>query len=134
LRIYVTYCSAKKDDSLRGTQRKVTPDRLYKSLRIQRFMKACREKKVNWAIFSDLHGIWFPNVRHGWYEKNPSMVTEEKFRKLTHDFDEKLGKYDEIWFYYNPTRFHSIYRRLLEESRLTRKIRRFTHIADIAKA
>jgi hypothetical protein len=131
LRIYVTYCSTKKDDSLRGTQRRVTPDRLYKSLRIQRFMKTCGEKKVNWAIFSDLYGIWFPDVRHEWYEKNPSRVTEGEFRKLAHDFDEELEKYDEIWFYYSPNRFHSLYRRLIDESKLADRVTRFTHVSEI---
>jgi hypothetical protein len=129
LRIYVTYCSTKKDDSLRGTQRRVTPDRLYKSLRIQRFMKTCGEKKVNWAIFSDLYGIWFPDVRHEWYEKDPSRVTEEEFKELVMDFDQKLEKYEEIWFYYSPTWFHSLYRRLLDESKLAGRVTRFSHLS-----
>ncbi len=29
MRIYITHCGAKKDDSLKGTGRRVTPDLLY---------------------------------------------------------------------------------------------------------
>jgi hypothetical protein len=78
-------------------------------------MTACKEKEVAWAIFSDLYGIWYPSVRHEWYEKDHDNVTEEEFQKLVSDFDKKLGGYEEIWFYYNPGRFHSLYQRLLAE-------------------
>ena len=45
-------------------------------------MNKCKEKKVEWAIFSDLYGIWFPSIKHEWYEKPPNTVTEEEFKKL----------------------------------------------------
>ncbi|GBC68340.1 hypothetical protein HRbin01_00019 [archaeon HR01] len=95
-RIYITHCSAKKDDSLKNTGKNVTPDKLYTATSTQRFMKKCKEKHVEWAIFSDLYGVWFPNVENEWYEKDPNTVTEEEFRKLLKDFDEKLAAYDEI--------------------------------------
>jgi len=130
-RIYMTHCCAKKDDSLRYTGRRVTPDRLYMATPTQRFMDRCKEKQVNWAIFSDLYAVWFPDVEHEWYEKDPDTVTEEEFENLLDDFDDKLQKYDEIWFYYNPGRFHSLYERLLQETRLRDRVTRFTHIKEI---
>jgi hypothetical protein len=132
LRIYITYCSAKKNDSLRGTCKKVTPDILYVSPRIQRFMKVCKERKVKWAILSDLYGVWFPEVEHEWYEKGPDAVTEEEFTELVADFDKTLDRFGEIWFYYNPSRFHRLYRRLLDRTSLKEKVRRFTHYSEIA--
>jgi hypothetical protein len=27
-------------------------------------------------------GIWFPDVKYGWYEKDPDKVTNEEFDKL----------------------------------------------------
>lgn len=54
------------------------------------------------------------------------MVTEEEFRRLLEDFDEKLVGYDEIWFYHNHSRFHKLYKRLLQETKS--KIKIFTHI------
>jgi len=130
-RIYMTHCCAKKDDSLRYTGRRVPPDRLYMATPTQRFMDRCKEKQVNWAIFSDLYGVWFPDVEHEWYEKDPDTVTEEEFENLLDDFDDKLQKYDEIWFYYNPGRFHSLYERLLQETGLRDRVTRFTHIREI---
>ncbi len=130
-KIYLTHCSAKKDGSLRGTGRKVTPDKLYTARPIQRFIKRCREKGVEWAIFSDLYGVWFPDVEHELYDKHPNKVTEEEYRNLLKDFDRKLEAYDEIWFYYNPGRFHPLYKRLLEETKLRDRIKLFTHIKEI---
>jgi hypothetical protein len=50
LRIYVTHCSAKKDNSLKNTGKKVTPDKLYTATPLQRFMNKCKKRKVHWAI------------------------------------------------------------------------------------
>jgi hypothetical protein len=87
--------------------------------------------KVNWAIFSDLYGVWFTNVEHEWYEKSPDTVTDQEFKNLLNNFDDKLEQYDEIWFYYNPGRFHPLYKRLLQETKLRERIRPFTHIGEI---
>jgi len=46
--------------------------------------------------FSDRYGVWFPQVRHEWYEKDPDTVTESEFSALLRDFDEKLAGYSEI--------------------------------------
>lgn len=43
----------------------------------------------------------------------------------------KLCGYEQILFYYNPGRFHQLYRRLLEETRLKNKINMITHLNDI---
>ena len=117
-KIYITYCSAKKDDTLKNSDLEVYPEELYTSKRIQRFIEKCNEKKVKWAIFSDLYGIWFPKEKHKWYEKHPNKVTSEEFNKLLADFDLKLKRYNEVWFYYNPCRFHNLYDRLIKNSSL----------------
>jgi hypothetical protein len=131
MKIYITHCSAKKDNSLRNTGKKVTSERLYRAKPTQRFMNKCKERQVEWAIFSDLHGVWFPDAEHEWYEKDPNTVTEQEFRGLVSDFDQKLLKFDEIWFYHNPGRFHPLYKRLLQETKLKNKVKLFTHIRDI---
>jgi len=130
-RIYVTHCSARKDNTLKETATEVTPDMLYKSNPIQRFMKYCKTNKVNWAIFSDKYGVWFADIKHGWYEKDPDKITDDEFNKLVDNFNNSLGGFDEIWFYYNPGRFHRLYKRLLDTTRLRGKVRLFTHITDI---
>jgi hypothetical protein len=53
---------------------------------------------------------------HEWYDKNPSRVTEDEFGELINQFDRSLAQFDEIYFYYNPGRFHNLYRRLLRSS------------------
>ncbi|MDH5684828.1 MAG: hypothetical protein OEZ20_10215 [candidate division WOR-3 bacterium] len=131
MRIYITHCSAKKDDSLKNSGNKVPPDKLYTATPTKRFMNKCKEKKTNWAIFSDLYGVWFPGMEHEWYEKEPDKVTEQEFTELVNNFDRKLQNYDEIWFYHNPGRFHSLYKRLLQETRLKDRVKLFTHIREI---
>jgi hypothetical protein len=130
-RIYMTHCSAKKDDSLKGTGKKVTPDKLYTATFIQRFVNECKKKGVEWCIFSDKYGVVFSNEEIEWYDKHPSKVTEEEFKKLLSDFDQKLKIYDEIWFYHNPRRFHVLYKRIMSESKLKDRIRLFTHLREI---
>ena len=71
MRIYLTHCSAKKDNSLRNSSKLLTPDMLYMATPTQRFMIQCKEKHVNWAIFSDKYGVWFPEEKHESYEKDP---------------------------------------------------------------
>jgi hypothetical protein len=131
MRIFITHCSAKKNDSLKNSGMSVTPDKLYKAAPTVRFMNKCKEKDREWAIFSDLYGVWFPNIKHKWYEKNPSKVTEQEFNDLVKDFDQKLKIYNEIWFYYNPGRFHRLYKRLLKETKLKDKVKCFTHLKEI---
>ncbi len=131
-RIYITHCSAKKDDSFRGTKKKVTPDRLYLATPLQRFIKKCKDKSVDWAIFSDKYGVVFPHNKIEWYNKHPSKVKPDEFRDLVDDFVIKLSKYDEIWFYHNPGRFHQLYKKLVEKVRdRGLNVKLFTHLSEI---
>ncbi len=111
-RIFVTHCSAKKDESLRASGTKVSPDKLYTAKPLQRFINKCKENGKDWAIFSDKYGIIFPMDEIEWYEKHPSMVSEIEYAQLLDNFINRLSDYDEIWFYYNPGRFHPLYKDL----------------------
>jgi len=131
MKVYITHCCAKKNDSLRSTGKRVTPDKLYTARPTKRFMEVCKERSVIWAVFSDEFGVWFSEVEHEWYEKHPNSVSEEEFIRLLHDFDTNLECFDEIWFYYNPGRFHSLYARLLAGTKLRDRVRRFTRLTQI---
>jgi hypothetical protein len=130
-RIYVTHCSARKDDSLKG-KGKVSPFALYTSSRIRAFMTRCIARKVQWAIFPDKYGLWFPHEMHEWYEKSPYEVTEPEFQALLAEFDRRLEDYAEIVFYVNLARLHSLYKRLLKETRLREKLRLVNHYWDVS--
>lgn len=132
LKIYLTHCSAKKNDSLKNTGAKVPPEVLYTATPIRRFMERCQNKNVRWAIFSDLYGVWFPERNDEWYEKDPDDVTDEEFSSLVQDFDTKLHDYTEIYFYYNPGRFHRFYKKLLQRSSLKNRVVMISHLSDIA--
>ena len=131
MRMYLTHCSAKKDDTLKGTGTKVTPDRLYTATPTQRFIQRCRAQGVKWAIFSDLYGVWLPEAEHEWYEKDPDTVTQSEFQQLLANFDRELENYDEIWFYRNPGRYHPLYQRLLASSRHTDSVVMISHLSEI---
>lgn len=90
-------------------------------------MNKCKEKGVKWAIFSDKYGVWFPEEKHAWYEKDPDTVSDQEFKQLTRNFEERLADFDEIWFYHNPGRFHPLYERLLNEVKVKGRIILFTH-------
>ena len=133
-KIYITHCSAKKNDALEGTGKKVPPDGLYTATPTRRFMTRCKEQGVPWAIFSDYYGVWFSGEEREWYGDDvgdPNRVTEERFEALVKNFDERLGGSDRIYFYYNPGRFHPLYQRLLREARLRARVSRITHLWDI---
>jgi hypothetical protein len=133
MRIYITHCVAKKDDSLKDTTKKVTPDHLYMATTIQRFMRRCTERALRWAIFSDYYGIWFADELHEWYGDDvgdPNRVKEPKFRELLKNFDERLQGFDEIYFYY-PGRVHPLHKRLLQESGIKDRVVEISHLADI---
>jgi hypothetical protein len=131
MRIYITHCSAKKDPSLKDSNSKVTPDKLYTAMPTQRFMKKCKDNMVTWAIFSDQFGVWFPEVEHEWYEKDPDSVTQAEFEELLHNFEHNLRTYESIMFYHNPGRFHPFYRRVVHETKLRDNVLLFTHLKDI---
>ena len=86
---------------------------------------------VTWAIFSDNYGIWRSSDKHEWYEKDPDKVTNDEFLKLLNNFDKSLQNFDEIFFYHNPGRFHKLYKKLRPNSRLKKRIKLISHLADI---
>ena len=131
MRIYVTHCSAKKSLSVKRSGAGVSPDKLYTSNRIQRFMQQCKDQRVRWAIFSDLYGVYFPHEKHKWYEKSPSSVTLTEYKGLLNSFDKRLRVYSEIRFYRHPQRFHKLYRKLLRNTKLRRKVRLFKNVRRI---
>ncbi len=115
--IYITHCTYKKDHGLKGTGENVPPDKLYVGTKIKRFINRCKKQNVEWAIFSDLYGIWFPDENHVYYEKHPNEVTDEEFKKLLDDTEEKLKKYNKVYFYGNHKShyFHRLYRKLITQ-------------------
>lgn len=131
MKIYITHCSAKKDPALKTSSEEVTPDKLYTAKPTKRFMKKCKEKRVHWAIFSDKYGVWFPDEKHEWYEKDPDTVTNQEYRDLIKNFQKRLVGFSEIWFYHNPGRFHPLYKRLLNKANVKAKIVLFTHLNQI---
>ena len=96
-------------------------------------MSECKNKGVKWAILSDKYGIWFSDPLHAWYEKNPNRVTKEEFNHLVGEFDRSLSQFHQIYFYYNPGRFHKLCKRLLKSSKLKAKVKLFTHLNEIAR-
>lgn len=117
--LYITHCTNKKDHRLKVTKEKVTPDKLYIGDKITRFINCCNSQKVEWAIFSDLYGIWFPHERHEYYDKHPNEVSDEEFNKLLDDSEKKLKKYGRVYFYGNHRSpyFHRLYKKLITQLR-----------------
>ena len=132
-RIYTTHCSAKKDDAFKYSKARTTPDKLYTATPTQRFINECKNKGVRWAIFSDKYGVWFSDILHEWYEKDPNKVTETEFNQLLKEFDQSLDQFNEIYFYHNPGRFHRLYKKLLRKSELKNRIKLFAHLNEITK-
>ena len=112
--IYLTNCSAEKDDELRGTGELVSPKDLYKSDRIQDFIKMCESEDVNWAIFSDNYGVYFPFDRHEWYDKPPGSVSDEEFDDLVRSFENRLADFDRVIFYREKDSFPDLFRKLIK--------------------
>ncbi|MDH7514042.1 MAG: hypothetical protein QHH14_13935 [Clostridiales bacterium] len=129
MRIYITYCSWQKDDSLRGTGVRVTPDKLYRSPRIQGFIARCREKRANWAIFSDFCGVWFPEKTLPWYDLHPDKVTKEEEAKLASAFYDSLKDYGEIHYY--PDTLHPLSKRIVTQSGLENRVSWFTDLNTV---
>ena len=117
-KIYITHCSGRKNPVFKYNKTKVTPDKLYTASPTQRFINKCKNKRVNWAIFSDKYGVWFSDIKHEWYEKNPNKVTEEEFNQLVNEFNKSLGQFNEIYFYHNPGRFHKLIQEVIKEQRI----------------
>lgn len=131
MKIYLTHCSAEKDNTLRGTTRTTSPDRLYTNPELQAFMQRCLNKGVAWAILSDQYGVWLPAVEHEWYEKHPATVTEQESRQIVEHFDRTLKLYDEIYFLVRPKTFHPFYQKILTETTLAARVTQFSDLQMI---
>ncbi len=97
-KLYFTHCSCEKDDKLKGTGKKVSPQELYKSPRIQGFIERCKGEGVEWAIFSDKHALVFPTDKIGWYDKHPDDVSEEEKKLLFNKAFDTLKNYHRAYF------------------------------------
>lgn len=131
MRVYLTHCSKEKEPSLKGTDIAVTPDKLYINSGIQQFMQKCQEKNVNWAVLSDLYGVYLSNECHAWYEKHPDTVTPQQEEIVIEDFNNKLDSYDEIYFFVRPESFHPFYERILKKTVLAGKVKTFEKLECI---
>ena len=131
MRIYLTHCTGIKDNLIKDTGKKVGPDSFYQSIPIKRFFGRCKDQKVEWAVFSDKHGIWFPGTKHSWYDKHPDTVSADEFKSLVENFDDNLMNFTEIWFYNNPAWFHKLYKKVLKKSSLHSRIKLFSHLEEI---
>jgi hypothetical protein len=130
--LYFTHCCAKKDETLRGSGKKVLPILLYQAKPTQRFMKRCINAGVDWAIFSDKYGFVFPEDRIQWYEKHPKTVSASEKSRLFEEAYSVLKRYDKAVFYYNPGRIHPLYIQLVEKMRKNGiNIGEMTHLQDI---
>lgn len=130
-KIYITHCSTKKNKLYKNNNLLTTPDKLYTSKRIIRFINQCKIKNQNWAILSDRYGIWFPHEKHAWYDIHPRSINGKQLDKLVLNFNKNLSLYDEIWYYYNPAKFHILYRKLLDMTKLRDKVVMFSHLKEI---
>jgi len=128
--IYITYCSAKKDDSLKGSDITAIPEQLYTSGRIQLFMTRCKELNVPWAIFSDLYGIIFPDEKHLWYDKHPNEVTGEELEGLVQNCLERLKDYEVIYFYYQGG-LNYLYQRVIGKLTKFKRVKVFNDWKEI---
>ena len=115
--LYITHCSREKDTALEKSGERATPDRLYTSPVLKRFIRHCQSQGLAWAIFSDKYGVVFPQETIPWYSKPPSEVTEEEFAALLENFTTRLAGYDEIWFYQRAGETHPLFQRVMELGR-----------------
>jgi len=131
MRIYLTHCSKEKSLEAKESGAELPPDLLYTDAGIQQFMERCKAAEVRWAILSDNYGVFLPEERRAYYEKAPASVTPEEEKVIIKSFDNKLSKYDEIWFYIRPQTFHLFYQRVLSNSRLASRVQRFEDLEQI---
>ena len=114
--IYVTHCSRDKDPRIEKSGEKVSPERLYTSEGLQRFIRFCKMNRYDWAVFSDHYGVVFPEEKINWYSKPPDTVTEVEFSELLRSFTTRLAEFDEIWFQHRPGENHPVFKRIIEKA------------------
>lgn len=116
-RVYITHCSREKDPEYEVSGLKTTPDLLYTSPGLQRFIQYCNEHHHYWAIFSDRYGVVGRYERIKWYSKSPDSVTASEFEVLVGNFVDSLSWYDEIHFYQRPGETHPLFQRVIDQAR-----------------
>jgi len=115
-RVYLTHCSREKNEEYLESGLKTTPDQLYTSPGLQRFIQYCNEHNHYWAIFSDRYGVVFRYERIKWYNKPPDRVTPEEFEQLVESFTTRLAGFDEIYFHHRPGETHPLFQRVVERA------------------
>ncbi len=105
-----------------------TPDQLYTETGIQQFMSRCKAVGVNWAVLSDLYGVFQSDEQYEWYEKHPDTVLPDEEEIIIQEFDRKLNQYDEILFYIRPESFHPFYARVLKRTMLADRVQTFENL------
>lgn len=115
--IYVTHCSRDKNTDCETSGAEVTPDILYTSPGLQKFITWCRNNKNDWAIFSDKYGVIFSDERIHWYNKPPDSVTSEEFDQLLASFTSRLAAFDQVVFYHRPGETHPLFKRIQQLGR-----------------
>jgi hypothetical protein len=81
---------------------------------------------VNRADFKSVGGRQASSVG-----STPASSANATFGDIRRDA-KKLDVYSEIYFYHNPGRFHPFYDRLLNRSALKNRVKRITHLSEIA--
>lgn len=111
--IYVTHCSRDKDPRIEKSGEKVSPERLYTSEGLQRFIRFCKMNRYDWAVFSDHYGVVFPEEKIAWYSKPPDQVSDIEFVALLESFINRLAAYRQIFFYHREGETHPLFRRIV---------------------
>lgn len=110
--LYITHCSRDKQDGMKETGQAVTPDRLYTSPSLIKFVDFCKRTRLDWAIFSDKYGVVFPEEKIQWYSKPPDTVTKMEFEQLLENFTTRLAGFDEIYFYQRAGETHPVFQQI----------------------
>jgi hypothetical protein len=115
--LYLTHCSRDKDPELKFSGTAATPDRMYTSPSLQRFVRYCKAQGFAWAVFSDNYGVVFPQESIAWYNKPPAEVTDDEFAVLLKNFSDRLADFFEIWCYQRAEETHPLFLRIAELGR-----------------
>jgi hypothetical protein len=115
--IYVTHCSRDKNPEYEISGNDTTPDILYASRNLQKFIAWCRRENQSWAIFSDKYGVVFNDERIQWYNKPPDTVNADEFDHLLTSFTTRLSGFERIIFYHRPGETHPLFLKIVQLGR-----------------
>ena len=116
-KVYITHCSREKDPEYEKSGKKTTPDNLYTSPALQRFIKFCKENNHYWAICSTKYGFVGAYDLIKWYNRPPDRVTEEDYKVLIRGLVKSLSFFDEVYFLQRPEDTHSLFKRIEKDLR-----------------